>query len=296
MTLSIITKGSAAPAYAPVFGNLVHTGNLKFAVRANSKNNFFDLSDEEHTLNVLPDTKMLLANKGIDIFGGGNAGTSQGIQALGLLATQVSDYTILGVIASPKIAVSDQTTNLWLLGDFVATASYSGLGLFLRSTVNGDGTYNITLRGCFGGRHKTTGVNGGAFVDVAYLQNIPSLSNNDVKPMFVVARQRIAGGTTYMDVKILSSNLENSNTNTNYDMSGAGKAQILSDLGITPRPLKIGGCYAASASDDSIFRSINIKECRFDGVALTDQQIEDQYQATKKWLLAEGAIDISHWR
>ena len=47
MTLSIIAKGAKAPDNAPVFGNLVYTDSLQFALRATSKQNAFDLSDNE---------------------------------------------------------------------------------------------------------------------------------------------------------------------------------------------------------------------------------------------------------
>ena len=61
-------------------------------------------------------------------------------------------------------------------------------------------------------------------------------------------------------------------------------------LGI--EPLRIG--YLNDLFDKGTFK--HIKEVRFDGAELTSAQIEDQYQATKKWLLAEGVVDISHWR
>lgn len=296
MTLSIITKGSAAPAYAPVFGNLVHTGNLKFAIRANSKANFFDLSDEEHTLNVLPNTKLLLTPKGINTFGAGNDGLNTGIQVTDLLATQLDDHTLMGVISIPSLSIGVNIISAWAFGDYISATAYRGIGVFLRVVPNGDSTASVLLRAGFSGALKTTGAVAGSFIDVPYLTNVPLTSLTDVKPMFFMARQKTLSGTNYLDVKILSSNLATTTTNTTNDLSGAAKASVLASAGISPRPIKIGSAYASNAIDDSLSTAIDIKEARLDSVALTDQQIEDQYQATKKWLLAEGVLDISHWR
>lgn len=58
-------------------------------------------------------------------------------------------------------------------------------------------------------------------------------------------------------------------------------------------PVQIGG-------EASTFTNINnpsriIKEVRVDSVELTQQQILDQYAATKSWINAEGLMNISHW-
>ena len=64
---------------------------------------------------------------------------------------------------------------------------------------------------------------------------------------------------------------------------------------MTGRDFRIGS-IADTNNFESTVHTAKTKEALFYGNCLTPQEIEDQYQATKKWLLAEGAVNISHWR
>ncbi|NHC02314.1 hypothetical protein G9F31_00755 [Acinetobacter sp. 187] len=294
MSLSIISKTAKAPVSAPVYGHLVHTDKMELCLRATNSGNFFDLSDQEQTLTPRGIYNGVLDKTGIVTKGSGALG---GIVVEGVNLSEMREYTAITVIKIDQLVGSNQALNLWAVGDWSGALQVAGMGLFGRIDFY-NGVWTQRLRGSLWGKN-TDGTLLNAFREVVLAQQAGVagvMPNFEHQWMFIV--HRISYNPTLTNkwsqsVIVKSMNLQ-STVSSSADFSPEARKQLAVAEGKTLPPALIGSVYSR-AHEDSTDHTIHIKELRIDSTALTDQQIEDQYQATKKWLKAEGAVDISKW-
>ena len=294
MTLSIIAKGAKAPDNAPVFGNLVYTDSLRFALRATSKQNAFDLSDYETDF---------LIQSGASFNKNGLSNTSNTGGALVLSSTcqfiDMYDYSVIGVIAGEIKAGSGIS--------FVADYHNSnGCDTFLGLVRTGA---NLSFNSFFGAATPANGgiTFSGATSGASYVQ-IPTnhfIINGDttmtLKPVFIATSLKVDpnnNGQGSLDVYVKSQKSEAAysfqfplGNPDDFQFSPAKKRATFGST--SPNLVHVGGLVDDPWNNGD---SKSIKEIRIDSRYFTAGEIEEQYQATKKWLLAEGAVDISHWR
>lgn len=294
MSLSILAKGAQAPMTAPVFGHLTHTDKMKLCVRSTNSVNFFDLSDYEHPLELAADKKLLLTESGMKSYGGAGNG---GAIVKGLYSTDIDSFTVMAVVQAKPKPQPTRPMFVWVLGDFHSPSIYSGIGLLLCTVWNSSKSdWELIVRGCFGGKLKSTGANIVTFVDIVIDRKTgTSAVIPDFNPPLIFATAKIDVNTeSVLTVSIPSLGLESSTKISTIDYSGVARKDVQVSNNYQNKELKILGSYSTSALD-TIEDQITVKEVRLDNVALSSQQIQDQYQATKAWLKAEGLININQW-
>lgn len=284
MGLNIIARGGVAPVSAPVYGHLLNTGAMRLAFRPTSENNAFDLSNDEHTLTK--SGSPLYTPAGMLVSGNG------GVEVSGLQFLTLDSYTILAVVSASNLKLTDDNNKgIAILGDYVSGNSSTMLYIETYNSVS-------TIRVVFGGYNTTTNAvansNRTFAVPSAYI-----VSNSDgtynIKPIFIAAHIDLSNGDSGAQRIFIPSTQVAPVYENIFSVSGAaakfGKtAKALGQVN-TAQSVKIG--YSANGVGTA--SSKTIKCARVDSVALTQQQIIDQYQATKKWLTAEGVLNISHW-
>lgn len=283
MTLSVTLRNSNAPSNAPVAGRVVHTENLQALVRANNPLNFFDLSDEQRTLTKVNDAT-LTTPQGIVANGDG------GVIVQGLNEALLDNFTLSGVFSTQTNAASGSVAWQWLGGNYNGTGL--GMGLFSRETVTG-ATSTLMIRAGFYSRNSS-GVAQSRFIDFTIGTGLPL---RPATPWCYVAMTQTAASdgnaTLRLYVPSLSATpitqLITPANNENYHSA----ARRLNFAGVFPN-MQIAA-VPLSGGLDSNAHLAQVKEFRFDSAALTAQQISDQYQETKKWLAADGVVDVSTW-
>ncbi len=292
MGLSVIARGATAPTHAPVFSNLVHTQNLEFCLRANSTLNAFDLSDKNRAVSA-PVGAGVYTQNGLSVNGLG------GVNVPDLRMAEYTNYTLMGVFfTGADIDYSAVSNPIVLAGDWRGTGA--GRNASTTIVVEKAADTNPEIRVYFGSKDRN---NADRALNFSRIRGLPAThfvkTGNMVrlKPMFVAASIFINTttntGRTSLYLKSeqsneLIGNVFNPNSVPNMFLAADKLAQ--QPLGV--EPFRVG--YLNDTFDKGTFK--HIKEVRFDSAELTSAQIEDQYQATKKWLLAEGVVDISHWR
>jgi hypothetical protein len=283
MGLNIIARGGVAPMNAPVFGNLLHTDAMRLALRPTSSNNAFDLSVDEWPLNV--NGSPLFTPNGMLISGSG------GLEAAGLKLADKNSYTILAVLSASNLSLTDNNNkNIAVTGDYLPGNASSMLYV-----LPSGGVPAVSMT--FGGYNTTTSAVANATRSAA----IPSsyITNNsdgtyNIKPIFIAAHLSIDSGDSGAQRIFIPSTqaaplYENvfsvSATPTKFDRTSKALGQA---GGV--QNVKIGYYTGGTVASNK-----TIKCSRVDSVALTQQQIQDQYQSTKKWLAAEGVLNIAHW-
>lgn len=282
MTLSVTLKNSNAPSNAPVAGRVVHTDNLQLLVRANNPLNFFDLSDAERTLTKVNDATLITTN-GIIANGDG------GVNALGLNEYMYDNFTLSGVFATETDTASASAVAQWLGGNYIGSGL--GMGLFVREVVSG--TSSLQIRAVFYYR-TSSGATGNQFIDVTIASG---LGARPAMPYHYVAMTQTSSsdGSAVLTLYIPSF----SATPTVVTVIPANDRRYYA----SSRQLNFAGSFPVmqiAAAPlvgvlDSAAHKARVKEFRFDSAALTAQQINDQYQQTKKWLAADGVVSVSAW-
>lgn len=294
MTLSIIAKGAKAPDNAPVFGNIVHTDSLKFALRATSKQNAFDLSNNEVDF---------LVQNGASFNQHGFTNSSNTGGSIVLDSTcqfiDMHDYSVQGVI-SAKIKMN---SGVAFAADY---HNSNGCDTFLGLVRNGS---TLEFKNFFGaatpdgaGITFTGSPAGASSIQIPASHFTVSTDNvMNLKPIFIATSLKVdpsKNSQGSLDIYIKSQKNEAAYSfqfalNNPSDMQFAPAKKRATFVNATPNLVHIGGLVNDPWNNGD---SKSIKEIRIDSRYFTAGEIEEQYQATKKWLLAEGAVDISHWR
>lgn len=288
MTLSIIAKGAIAPVNAPVFGNLVHTDNMLFAMRASSSSNAFDLSDNEQSILLNNPENITYSQNGV-LYPRQSYGTVDSINL-----TALNSYTLSAVITEATF-----TGGSIALGNWNSASNLAKTFLSLRK----DSNTKISLIASFAATN-VAGTSQNSYEQIYDITDQFTISNGVAtlnKPIYTAAV--ICNGTSadssyvklflssFQAAAVVTNQYTNNSSNT-YQFDAAKKTAVMSAT-----PLCIGDVPIANGlwTEDTA-EKVRIKEVRVDNTYLTDAQIEDQYQATKKWLIAEGAVDVSSWR
>lgn len=294
MTLSIIAKGAKAPDNAPVFGNLVYTDSLQFALRATSKQNAFDLSDNEVDFLVQNGASFNQNGLSNNSNTGGSVVLDNTCQFIDMY-----DYSVQSVV-SGKIKMN---SGIALVADY---HNSNGCDTFLGLVRNGA---TLNFNNFFGaaspagtGMTFSGGATGASNVQIPASHFVVNGDNTmTVKPAFIATSLKVDpsnGNQGSLDIYIKSLKSEAAYSFQfplgNPDDFQFSPAKKRATFGNTPPNLvHVGGLVDDPWNNGD---SKSIKEIRIDSRYFTADEIEEQYQATKKWLLAEGIVDISHWR
>jgi hypothetical protein len=282
MTLSVTLKNSNAPSSAPVAGRVVHTDNMQVLVRANNPINFFDLSNNYHALTKVNDATLIETN-GIVANGDG------GVNVVGLSEHLYNNFTLSGVFSTETDTASVSAVAQWLGGNYNGTGL--GMGLFVRETVSGTST--LTIRAAFYYR-TAAGTVGSQFVDLVIGTG---LAARPAMPYHYVAMTQTSNtdgsATLTLYVPSFSATPVVATVVPGDDKRFYASSRQLNFAGSFPS-MQIAAVPLSSVLDNTAHKA-RVKEFRFDSVALTTQQINDQYQQTKKWLQADGVVNVSGW-
>lgn len=198
----------------------------------------------------------------------------------------VSNFTMLAV-AGVKVDQqnSDVPFSHFIGGtsDRVDFKDWFGFGLRLNSIDNGDQTLSVILGGYVAGKSpdgspvlKTT--------KDTFVVNHPK--NQDFPLHFYVLRNAIINGKSVVSIMIKSAGVVITSTEDTNSLSAESR-----DSG---HSLQIGSIPYNNTSFDGVTHKLRTKEFLLYNQGLSDNDIEQQYQSTKKWLSRSG-VDVSHW-
>ena len=289
MGLSVTARGANAPAHAPIYSAMLHTDSMLFAIAPTSSHNAFDLSDHYRPTTI--SGSPVFTERGMRIAGLG------GLAVPSVQPATINSYTMMGVIFLDNVRSTLSTSSAVLMGDFdgasdVATNASGVLSLDFAS----DGLPQC--RAFFGAKNRNSAAsfNFGRNTPLPTSHFSNAGDNFTIRPIFIAATIDITSNPTASttavyfkshQVEQVNGSLFNATTVEN-DFYAASKLQQQPN---GAKPLSVG--FVSNNYDDPTTK--NIAFARFDSRALSSQEIEDQYQVIKKWLLAEGVVDISHW-
>lgn len=280
MTFQVTLRNATAPNYAPVTGAIPYKANLQLAVRANNSINFFDMSDAQRTLTKIS-TATLITSDGIVASG------ADGIIVSGLDESIYNNFTLMGCFAVQANSAAIPAVANWLGGNYNAVGE--GMGLFVRET--GTGTTTMTARAVFYYR-KADGTEASEILDIVL--GTGTARRNVPYHYYAMTQTSNTDGTATLTFYIPSFT---ATPVTVTVVSGDDKRFYASSrrLNFASIPnFQIGSVPISSTLDAPEHKSA-VKEILFYSTALTAQQVADQYAATKKWLAADGVVNVSGW-
>ena len=283
------------PVEALIQYHPVHTENMVFCLGVTNSDDFIDLSERHHALEK--NGTVLLSTAGLDI-DGLNGVAAGGLTVPDLTLRAYQDYTLMAVISAKNIMLDSAEHNVVFIGDYKTGNASTLVGV--KSVASGD-TRKLVFRVVYGASNRSN----------------PASASNLISDVDVPASLIVDNGdgtvniTTSLIVASLSSS-ESDNAGSICFYLPSYQLEAMTDRAFAAadekRVFTVEGKSLAQSSGlnpvtigfvHDTFSSAThktIKTARIDAVSLTAQQIEDQYQATKSLLLAEGAVDISHWR
>lgn len=265
---SVIFKSVDAPASAQIFGRIAKTTDLALAMRAvnqsNIANSDFDVSNIGATV------------KNGYFVSDGNGG----FEATVLQDQHLDEFTIIGAVAIDINDTKKTTPFSFFLGGTFST-DQKGVGLRLHATNNASNTtMSLTLR------LLTSGLDGNnaSVLDQTRQTFVTDIPISDYPIHFYWARHQYVDGKSRMTVGVKSLNVTAGITLNSLH----GATQRASNT----ESYQIGS--APNVSLDGTTHKLLTKEHLVYATALTDDEIETQYLATKNWLEKSG-MDVSHW-
>lgn len=295
MSFSVVVKGSKAPADSPIFGRLTNTENMVFCTRPRGIKSLIDLSDSEHALTFRnPNNILATVNQsGLHV-----DAVKDYINIDTLDMRNLQSYTISGVFSANDILLSDATkSRISILSDYATNNVSHMLATTVQSNI-------LRLRFFFGGASKAN----------------PNTADNQYRQIDLTTDNILvadaSGGThhikpTYFAASVLADTVNDLCRIRIYLPSFQSSAMYTSDIALSSlsadlRPVAKKAVAKADARNlvfcgsqdafDSGASKKSVLELRIDSAELLHAQLLEQYEETKKSLLAENVIDISHWR
>lgn len=264
MGLAVVNNSVNFNADLPIFGNIANKRDLLFAFRP-SANALFDLSDNQHTINVQGRV------------------TPQGL--LGNISTQTTttfkepDSDDITVIVCGRVVDFILGTNnrSWFASSYNAK---SGTG-FLVTADMVDGktdTFDIKLRTYLAARVSTGQTLGIYLPDI-----VIALNTKATKTDYLYIVMRIKADTKTANTHIINKNLSVTRTyGSGDDITAAGRATATAvNWIINGTPKGNGGLTNNEVQQVLVY-----------GRYLTDAEITEQYEMDKKWLKSARNITI----
>lgn len=264
MGLAVVNNSVNFNADLPIFGNIANKRDLLFAFRP-SANALFDLSDNQHTINVQGQV------------------TSQGL--LGNISTRTTttfkepDSDDITVIICGRVVdfILGTHNRAWLASSYNIT---SGTGFLVTADMAGGqtDTFDVKLRSYLAVRTSA-----GQTVSSTPPDIVLALNTKATKTDYLYIVMRIKADTKTVDTRILNKNLSTTRTYAaGNNLTAVGRATA------TAQNWMINGTPAGSGG----LTNNEVQQLLVYGRYLTDAEITEQYEMDKKWLKSARNIEL----